>query len=143
MIIDQAYKEHQRSVDFIRKHIFPGGCLPSVGALIQAMSNASDMRLLHLEDISPHYVRTLRAWRERFLARLDDVRELGFPESFIRMWDYYLCYCEATFAERHVNDVQMLLAKPLCREDPARWLRIEREQDLSLVGECPASAISE
>lgn len=143
VIIDQAYKEHKRSVDFIRKYIFPGGCLPSVGALIQAMGNSTDMRLLHLEDISPHYIRTLRAWRERFLARLDDVRELGFPETFIRMWDYYLCYCEATFTERHVNDVQMLLAKPLCRVDPARWLRIERAQDLALAGERPASVITE
>jgi cyclopropane-fatty-acyl-phospholipid synthase len=69
----------------------------------------------HLEDIGPHYATTLRKWRENFFARLAEVRQLGYPDSFIRMWDFYLCYCEGGFLERQIGDVQMLLTKPRCR----------------------------
>ncbi len=71
-----------------------------------------------MEDIGPHYATTLRRWRERFNARLDAVRELGYPPRFVRMWEYYLCYCEAGFEERYLGDVQMLLHKPGCRTQP-------------------------
>jgi cyclopropane-fatty-acyl-phospholipid synthase len=125
VIKDQRYKEHLRSVDFIRKHIFPGGCLPSVTALQQSASGATDMRLLQLEDIAPHYVRTLQCWRDEFTKRLAEVRELGYSEAFIRMWNYYLCYCEAAFEERQCNNVQMLFAKPNCRFDLASRSAIE------------------
>ncbi len=80
-----------------------------------SIARVSDLRLFHLEDITPHYARTLRMWRERFFANLDKVRGLGFPETFVRMWEYYLCYCEGAFTERYLGDVQMLLVKPLCR----------------------------
>lgn len=120
VIKDQRYKEHLRSVDFIRKHIFPGGCLPSVTALQQSASDASDMRLLQLEDIAPHYVKTLQCWRERFHTRLGEVRERGYSEPFIRMWNYYLSYCEAAFEERQCNNVQMVFARPACRFDLAK-----------------------
>ena len=73
---------------------------------------------MHLEDITPHYATTLRLWRERFLARVDDVRAMGFPDSFLRMWEYYLAYCEGAFAERYIGDVQMIFAKPLSRAAP-------------------------
>ncbi|MEY2921248.1 MAG: hypothetical protein RL261_2553, partial [Pseudomonadota bacterium] len=76
---------------------------------------ATDMKVYHLEDIGPHYATTLRRWRENFIARLADVRRLGYPDSFIRMWDFYLCYCEGGFLERQIGDVQMLLTKPRCR----------------------------
>ena len=74
--------------------------------------------MVHLEDLTPHYARTLRSWRENFLANIERVRALGFPERFIRMWEFYLCYCEGGFAERYLGDVQILLTKPLCRRPP-------------------------
>jgi len=73
------------------------------------------MKLFHLEDIGPHYATTLRHWRERFFARLPEVRELGYPEEFVRMWEFYLCYCEGGFLERQLGDVHLLFTKPGCR----------------------------
>lgn len=120
-IADQRYEQALREVDFIQKHIFPGGFLPSVQALSGAMTGASDLRIVQLDDIGPHYATTLAAWRERFLARLDEVRALGFDERFIRMWLFYLGYCEGGFRERDLGTVQMLLARPQWRgELPAR-----------------------
>lgn len=116
-IDERLYERATRSVDFIQRYIFPGSHLPSISSLTGAVARATDMRLVHLEEIGPHYALTLRAWRRRFMARLDEVRAAGFPDSFIRMWEYYLCYCEGGFMERSVGDVQMVLAKPLCRAD--------------------------
>jgi cyclopropane-fatty-acyl-phospholipid synthase len=82
------------------------------------MTQASDLRLVHLEEMSDHYARTLRAWRERFWERREEARALGYTERFLRKWEYYLRYCEAAFEERQVNVVQMLLAKPRCHVDP-------------------------
>jgi len=112
---DQIFDRHKRSVDFIKRYIFPGSCIPSITAISNAVARATDLRLVHLEDITPHYVRTLGEWRRRFFANIDQVRNLGFSEPFIRMWEYYLCYCEGGFAERYIGDVQMLFTKPLCR----------------------------
>lgn len=120
VIKDQRFKEYLKSVDFIRRYIFPGGCLPSVAAILETTSRVTDFRLLQLEDIAPHYAQTLRCWREAFHERIDAVRAQGYSESFIRMWDYYFCYCEAAFEERQCNTVQMLLAKPACRFDLVR-----------------------
>jgi cyclopropane-fatty-acyl-phospholipid synthase len=114
-IADQRYRQALGAVDFIQRYIFPGGFLPSVTALCQAVTDHSQMRLFHLEDIGPHYATTLRHWRERFHARLDQVRALGYDEAFIRMWEFYLCYCEGGFLERSIGTVQMLLVKPDCR----------------------------
>ena len=114
---DQIFDRHKRSVDFIKRYIFPGSCIPSVTAISNAIARATDLQLIHLEDITPHYARTLREWRRRFFANVDKVREMGYPETFIRMWEYYLCYCEGGFAERYIGDVQMLFAKPLFRQD--------------------------
>jgi cyclopropane-fatty-acyl-phospholipid synthase len=111
-IRDQFYDQARRSVDFIKRFIFPGSFIPSVQALINSLARATDLKLFHMEDIGPHYARTLRAWRERFLARQADVRALGYPERFVRMWEFYLCYCEGGFEERQLGDVQMLLTKP-------------------------------
>jgi cyclopropane-fatty-acyl-phospholipid synthase len=112
---DQVFDRHKRSVDFIKRYIFPGSCIPSITAISNAVAGSTDLRLLHLEDITPHYARTLREWRRRFFANLDKVREMGYSDTFIRMWEYYLCYCEGGFAERYIGDVQMLFAKPLYR----------------------------
>lgn len=113
---DQIFNRHRRSVDFIKRYIFPGSCIPSITAISNAVAGATDLRLVHLEDITPHYARTLREWRLRFFANIEEVRALGFSDTFIRMWEYYLCYCEGGFAERYIGDVQMLFAKPLWRE---------------------------
>ena len=83
--------------------------------MLQSLARATSLSLYHAEDIGTHYARTLRAWRERFLGRLDEVRALGFDDRFIRMWDYYLASCEAAFLERHVGDVQLLLTKTMNR----------------------------
>jgi len=117
-IIDQMYDYHKRSVDFSKRYIFPGSCIPSIRAIMSSIARKTDLKLFHLEDITPHYVRTLAEWRKRFFDHIDDVRKLGFSETFIRMWEYYLCYCEGGFAERYIGDVQMLLTKPMCRREP-------------------------
>ena len=116
-IADQYYENYKRGVDFIRRYVFPGGCLCSVTAMSDSLTRCTDMRIAHLEDIGPHYAKTLQCWHDRFVARLDEVRELGYPEEFIRMWTFYLCYCEGAFIERATGDVQMHLIKPNARTD--------------------------
>ena len=116
-IAEQRYAAASRSVDFIQRYIFPGGCLPSVSVISDAVTRMTDMRMLHLEDIGPHYATTLKHWRERFMNRLDAVRSLGYPDEFIRMWEYYLCYCEGGFRERTIGTAQVLLGKPLNRRE--------------------------
>jgi cyclopropane-fatty-acyl-phospholipid synthase len=117
-ITDQKYEAHKRDVDFIKRYIFPGSTLTSVTALCLSATRATDLKLFHLEDITVHYARTLREWRERFFKNIDKVRALGYSEPFIRMWEYYLCYCEGAFAERYIGDVQALFAKPSYRPSP-------------------------
>ena len=117
-IQDQIYESVLGQVDFIQRYIFPGSFIPSITALTGAVCRATDLKLFHLEDIGPHYARTLAAWRANFLEHLPQVRALGLPDSFVRMWEFYLCYCEGGFAERQLGDVQMLLTKPGCRRMP-------------------------
>jgi cyclopropane-fatty-acyl-phospholipid synthase len=111
VIDDRHYARARDEVDFIKRYIFPGCCIPSLGALSQAMAAASDLRIEDVEDIGPHYATTLARWRDNFHARLAEVRALGYPEEFVRMWEFYLCYCEAGFAERALGDVQLLLRR--------------------------------
>lgn len=108
---DERFARYRRHSDFLRRHIFPGGELASVLEIRKSLSRATKLALHGLEEIGPHYVRTLAAWRERFLANADRVRALGFPEPFLRLWHYYLCYCEGGFAERYVGNAQILLRK--------------------------------
>jgi cyclopropane-fatty-acyl-phospholipid synthase len=119
-IADQRYDAARRSVDFIQRHIFPGSCIPSVTAITDAVARVSDMRLVDLLDIGAHYATTLRCWRENLFANLDRVRALGYPEEFIRMWEFYFCYCEGGFIERVIGDAQMLFIKPLARPGSGR-----------------------
>lgn len=109
---DQRYRQYLKGVDFIRHFIFPGSCCPSREAMLRAANQASDLRLVDLEEIGPHYATTLRLWREAFLARVDEARAMGYPERLLRLWEFYLCYCEAGFAERYTGDVQLVFAKP-------------------------------
>ena len=117
-VTDQRYEQAVRHVDFIKKYIFPGGFLPSVSVMCASVARVADMKPFHMEDIGPHYARTLADWRRRFLANSDKVRDLGYPDAFVRMWEYYLSYCEGGFLERDIGTVQLLLTKPGCRREP-------------------------
>ncbi|HWP88560.1 MAG TPA: cyclopropane-fatty-acyl-phospholipid synthase family protein, partial [Burkholderiales bacterium] len=114
-IADQRYDAARRSVDFIQRHIFPGSCIPSVTVMSDAIARLTDMKLFHLEDIGPHYATTLERWRDNLFANIAEVHALGYPTEFIRMWEFYLCYCEGGFIERAIGVVQMLLVKPGAR----------------------------
>ncbi len=111
-IADHRYERARKSVDFIQRHIFPGSTIPSTSVMLGSIARTTDMTLTHLEDIGRHYAITLRHWREKLLSNVDAVRTLGYPESFIRMWEFYFCYCEGGFEERAIGDVHTLLAKP-------------------------------
>jgi cyclopropane-fatty-acyl-phospholipid synthase len=117
-IQDQFYDRALKSVDFIQRYVFPGSFIPSVQALSKSLAKVTDFKIFHLEDIGPHYARTLQLWRERFTRNLAQVRGLGYSDSFVRLWEYYLCYCEGGFMERQLGAVQMLLTKPGCRRAP-------------------------
>ena len=114
-IADQRYKASLKDVDFIKKFIFPGGFLPSIEVMCKSLTKTTDMKVFHLEDIGPHYARTLADWRARFYAQLEKIREMKYSEAFIRMWEFYFCYCEGGFRERDIGTVQMVLAKPKSR----------------------------
>ena len=117
-IADQRYDSARKSVDFIQRYIFPGGCLPSVAVISEHLARDTDMQMVHLRDITADYARTLAHWRERFMAAQEAVQRLGFDRTFIRMWEFYLAYCEAGFTERVIGTVQVLMAKPACRALP-------------------------
>ena len=111
-ITDQAYRSAVKRVDFIKRYIFPGGFLPSVEAIMGAVRRRTDFRLVRMEDIGSHYVRTLRLWAEALREKWQAARELGYSEEFLRMYEFYFRYCEAGFAERTIGDAQLLFAKP-------------------------------
>ncbi|WP_395683294.1 class I SAM-dependent methyltransferase [Dokdonella sp.] len=111
-IEDHRYAQALRSVDFIKRHVFPGSFIPSVAALVASKARSCDLGLVHMEDFGSSYARTLQAWRERFLARQSEVRAQGFDRRFMRLWEFYLAYCEGGFRERSIGVAQMLLAKP-------------------------------
>jgi len=111
VIDDREYERARTRKDFIKQHIFPGGCLPSITALADAATRATDLRLIDLEDIGPHYARTLSDWRRRLEDRWADARELGFDDAFLRKWRFYLSSGEAVFLERRVSDVQVVVAR--------------------------------
>ncbi|MDH3349913.1 MAG: cyclopropane-fatty-acyl-phospholipid synthase family protein [Gammaproteobacteria bacterium] len=120
-IADQRYDEYKTGVDFIKRYIFPGGCLTSVTDMARTMTEQTDMRVIHLEDIGPHYATTLRRWHDRFFAQIDMVRQLGYSEEFVRMWQFYLCYCESAFIERVIGTVHMLIMRPGARRDSIQY----------------------
>ena len=108
----RAFNVEKSKRSFANTRIFPGGCLPSLEAISRSVARVTDLRQLQLEDITTHYVQTLRCWRENFLAQLDRVRQLGYDSRFQRMWELYLAYCEGGFVGGRIGDVQLLLAKP-------------------------------
>jgi cyclopropane-fatty-acyl-phospholipid synthase len=116
-IADQRFEKARKSVDYIKRYIFPGGCLPSVAVIADNVAQHTDLQIVHLRDITQDYALTLAEWRRRFMERLDEVTAMGFDDSFIRLWDYYLSYCEGGFRERIISTVQLAFAKPGYRFD--------------------------
>jgi len=108
---DSRYDAMRKSADWIKRHIFPGGQLPSIKAILDATSKRSDLYLHQLETFGQHYATTLKRWRESFNDRLQDVQQLGFDPHFIRKWDYYLAYCEAAFRTRNIDVTQCILTR--------------------------------
>lgn len=111
-IADQQYESAKRSVDFIQRYIFPGSCIPSNTAMLNAITRASDLKLYNLTDIGPHYATTLKKWRENVRTHINEIKKMGYSDEFLLMWEFYLCYCEGGFRERVISDVHMLLVKP-------------------------------
>ncbi len=122
VVDDRAYEVEKASRSFIRTHIFPNGCLPSLAVIAGCVARRTDMRTVGLKDLTPHYAETLRRWRANFEAATPRLEDLGYDERFRRLWRMYLAYCEAGFAERRIGVVQMLLAKPGWRRYAARSL---------------------
>ncbi len=121
---DSRFESHKANFDFIKKYVFPGGCLPSNAALLSAMRQSHDFTMLNLEDIGLHYARTLQLWREQFQSNLETVSELGLNDPrFHRLWNYYLSYCEAGFWERQISNVQLLIGHHKCVTPvaPDKW----------------------
>lgn len=114
-INEQRYDDYRKSVDFIKRYIFPGGCLPSLNIISGALTRTTDMQIIDLRDIAIDYAKTLKHWHEAFMAELDAVKSLGFDEKFIRMWRFYLSYCEGGFRERIIGTYQITMAKPYYR----------------------------
>ncbi len=111
-IDDRAYEAEKASRSFINTYIFPNGSLPSRGAISTSIARRTDLRAVSLEDLTPHYVETLRRWRANFQRNPQRLTALGYDERFRRLWSLYLCYCEAGFTERRINDIQLILTKP-------------------------------
>ena len=110
-IEDERFDEYRKNVDFIQRYIFPGGCLPSQREMRASIARVSGMSVTRVDDIGLHYATTLQHWRKNFFAKIDHVRNLGYPETFIRMWEYYLCYCEGGFLEQSISDVHLVAEK--------------------------------
>jgi cyclopropane-fatty-acyl-phospholipid synthase len=111
VVPDKRFDSYRRQFDWIRKYIYPGGCLASHGAIAAALAQNTSLRIEWMRDIGLHYETTLRHWRERFVARVGDVRALGFDERFLRMWEFYLASCEAAFAVGHVGNLQLVASR--------------------------------
>ncbi|MTV25812.1 class I SAM-dependent methyltransferase [Nitriliruptoraceae bacterium ZYF776] len=112
-IPEQRYENYRRRPDFIQRYIFPGGHLPSLEAMAGGMGDHSDLYVESSENIGVHYAETLRRWRERFLSNVDQVKALGFDDRFVRMWEFYLAYCEGAFLARYIGDLQLVLTRPM------------------------------
>jgi len=117
-IREQRYEQAKRNVDFIQRYIFPGGALPSVHKMLEIVGSDTDMNLLHMEDFGLHYARTLRLWHDNFRHSHGYLMELGYDDYFLRLWEFYLCYCEGGFLERTIGTAQLLLAKPSAVPEP-------------------------
>ena len=118
-IKESKFQQYRRQSDWIKKHIFPGAELASIIEIQRSLARTTRMQMFQMEDIGMHYTLTLREWRRRFLEQLPRVQQLGFDNRFVRMWDYYLAYCEGAFQERYISDVQLVLSKLTSQ---TRWM---------------------
>ena len=109
---DRSFERAKNGTDFVREYIFPGGCLPSLEAIARSLRRATPMLVVDVEDIGRHYAETLRRWDENVPTTPTRSTALGLDDRFQRLWHFYLCYCEGAFLERHISDVQMVLAMP-------------------------------
>jgi cyclopropane-fatty-acyl-phospholipid synthase len=132
-IDDRAYDVEKATKSFINQLLFPGGCLPSLEEIHRRLAADTDMRTVGLEDITGHYVTTLRDWRRNFEAAEAELERRGYDARFRRLWQLYLAYCEGGFAERRIGDVQMLLAKPRFRDEPVAPLYAQLEAVTALA----------
>jgi cyclopropane-fatty-acyl-phospholipid synthase len=114
-IADQKYSQYVRNVDFIQRHIFPGGCVPSITRMLSLITAKTDLVVRSIEDFGFDYTRTLRDWRSRFLGAYDALKTRGYDERFKRLWEFYLAYCEGGFRERALSVVQLMASRPLNR----------------------------
>ncbi|MDX2418476.1 MAG: cyclopropane-fatty-acyl-phospholipid synthase family protein [Xanthomonadales bacterium] len=112
-IDDDQYTYAQKNVDFIQRYIFPGSCLPSLAVMTETIARVSDMLVTDVEDIGRDYALTLNHWRRNFFEHIHEVIDMGYPEEFIWMWEFYLCYCEGGFIEGAISDVHLVAEKPL------------------------------
>jgi len=115
VIGDDVYDQATRNVDFIKRYIFPGGCLPSLEVIARQVAEQTDLVITAGEDITAHYGETLRRWRRRLYENAQAIRARGYPDSLLRMWEFYFCYCEAGFAQRHIGTAQIVFEKPAAR----------------------------
>jgi cyclopropane-fatty-acyl-phospholipid synthase len=115
-IPDQRYDAYRQNPDWIQKHIFPGGILPSLTELSKAMTKDSMLHIDHIENIGIHYAETLRRWRTACERQSEKLEQMGYDQPFQRKWIYYLAYCEAGFQTEFINDLHMILKRPV--EDP-------------------------
>jgi cyclopropane-fatty-acyl-phospholipid synthase len=136
---ERHHNEYLKSVDFIQRYVFPGGCLPSLASILESVGRVSDLRFVHAEDFASHYAETLRRWRQAFHSRRDEVRRLDDGDDFLRLWDYYLCYCQAAFEERHVGVLQIQFDQPGRRRPLVDFSRAAAGDPRGHVGE-PARA---
>lgn len=109
---DSRYESMRKGIDWIQKHIFPGTLLPSIAAINSSINRTGELSMMSLKEMGLHYAKTLNIWKEKFNENLNEVRNLGFDENFIRKWNYYLSYCEAAFATRNINVMQMVYTRP-------------------------------
>jgi len=117
---DQNFDTYKDSVDFVKKYVFPGSCLISVSQIIDVVKDKTDLSMIDMEDITRHYAETLSRWRKNFIGVIPQIKQMGYSQAFINMWEFYLLYCEAGFLERNIGDVQLVFAK-----SGARDVRIE------------------
>jgi cyclopropane-fatty-acyl-phospholipid synthase len=111
-ILDQFYDRYRIGFDWMRKHIFPAGHLPSLQTMSHILTHHTHLMIEDLENIGPHYIETLARWEQNFRQAEPNIRNLGFDEEFFRKWVFYFGFCQAAFATRYVNDLQLVLTRP-------------------------------
>jgi cyclopropane-fatty-acyl-phospholipid synthase len=114
-IADQRFDSAKKEIDFIKRYIFPGSCIPSVNSISQSVTSSTDLRIVNLFDMGQHYAKTLLDWHKNFNEAFEALTKHGYDETFRRMWNFYLCYCAGGFKEGVISVAQIHMVKPLAR----------------------------